>query len=63
MGAKIMQKIRRKKHKTKGKILKKIKQKIGAKKFSGEKVFELKKQIFKAEIGTKMAKIGKKLRN
>jgi len=43
MGAKNMQKIRRKKHKTKGKILKKIKQKIGAKKFSGEKVFELKK--------------------
>ena len=62
MGAKKYAKIRRKKHKTKGEILKK-KKKIGAKKFSGEKVFELKKQIFKAEIGTKMAKIGKKLRN
>ena len=42
MGAKKYAKIRRKKHKTKGEILKK-KKKNGAKKFSGEKVFELKK--------------------
>ena len=60
MGAKKYAKNQKKKTQNKRRNIKK---KIGAKKFSGEKVFELKKQIFKAEIGTKMAKIGKKLRN